>query len=206
MGDVTVVVGTFGDSKWGDLARERAIPSVTDQAPVIHVHGYSLADARNRALGQVKTEWVVHLDADDELEPGYIDAIRTGTGDLRVPQVRYVRNGHPRRAAFPKVAGHQHDCTADCLPDGNWLVVGTAVRTGLVLDVGGWRGYAWSEDWDLWLRCWLKGATVEPVPDAVYRAHVRQDSRNRAPDRAFKLQVHEQIHRANFPHLYRDAA
>jgi hypothetical protein len=41
------------------------------------------------------------------------------------------------------------------------------------------------------------GATIEPIYGAVYRAHVRPDSRNRAPSREAKLAAHQAIARAN---------
>ena len=49
------------------------------------------------------------------------------------------------------------------------------------------------EDWDLWLRCWLARGTVEAIPEAVYRAHVRNDSRNRGPSVKERNKVHHQI-------------
>ncbi len=197
--DVTIAVATFGESSWIDLAQSRAIPSAERfGVPVVHVHGDTLHDARNDAVERVDTEWVVHLDADDELEPGFLDRLFEGSADLRAPSVRYCRPGHVAAPSVPRVAGHRHDCSAECLSDGNWLVVGTLVRAQMVRDVGGWRDFPWSEDWDLWLRCWLAGATVEAVPSAIYRAHVRRDSRNRAPDRASKLAAHQAIYEANF--------
>lgn len=197
--DVTIVVATFGDRSWVDLAESRAIPSAELLGcPVVHVHAATLHEARNAAVAAVQTEWVVHLDADDELEPGYIDAMATGTADLRAPSVRYMVRNRPDPLRMPKVAGHAHNCTADCLSEGNWLVVGTAVRAEMVRAVGGWRDFDWSEDWDLWLRCHLAGATVEAIPAAVYRAHVRPDSRNRAPDKAARVAAHQAIYEANF--------
>ena len=68
----------------------------------------------------------------------------------------------------------------------------------MVRDVGGWRDFTWSEDWDLWLRCWLAGATVEAIPDAIYRAYVRPNSRNRAPQHAERIVAHRAIYEANF--------
>jgi hypothetical protein len=195
--DVTICVATYGEPRWSDLARSRAIPSAEQfGVPVVHVHGDTLHGARNAAVDQVDTEWVIHLDADDELEAGYTDTLAAGAADLRAPSVRYMKGRHGH-LIMPKVAGHVHDCTADCLPWGNWLVVGTAVRAQMVRDVGGWRDFPWSEDWDLWVRCWHAGATVEAIPQAVYRAHVRRDSRNRAPDRSFKLSAHRAIAEAN---------
>lgn len=195
---MTVCIATFGHPHWQDLARERAAPSAAAlEVPVVQVHGETLHDARNTALSMVETEWVVHLDADDELDPGYLVAMAAGTADLRAPAVSYVRGGRPRGAYVPQVAGHDHPCAAGCLRDGNWLVVGSLVRAELVRAVGGWRDFAVYEDWDLWLRCWLAGATVEAIPTAVYRAHVRPDSRNRAPARAVKEATHRAIVAAN---------
>lgn len=200
---VTIAVATYGGQEWVDLAHARAIPSAeATGAPVVYAHADTLHDARNQALARVDTEHVVHLDADDELEPGFLDALLAGTADIRGPRVRYLRERqkpqHVPEPWTPRVAGHHHDCTADCLPEGNWLVVGSLAPTQLLRDVGGWRDFEWSEDWDLWLRCWKAGATFELIPDAIYRAWVRPKSRNRAPDRARKTAVHWQIHAANF--------
>jgi glycosyltransferase involved in cell wall biosynthesis len=196
--DLTVVVATFGDGWWRELATARAVPSADAlDVPVVQVHGDTLHGARNTGLDMVDTEWVVFLDADDELEPGYLAAMGRGSADVRAPAVRYVTGGRPAPPRMPKVAGHTHQCVAACLAWGNWLVVGSAVRAGLVRRVGGWRDFCWSEDWDLWVRCWQVGATIEPVPAAVYRAHVRPGSRNRAPGRVTKLEAHRAIAAAN---------
>lgn len=197
--DVTVVVATFGDETWADLARSRSIPSAEAlDVPVVHEHASTLHEARNAGLAQVHTEWVCHLDADDELEPGYFDAMATGSADLRAPAVRYLRTVlHLPSATIPRVAGHEHACTAECLTFGNWLVIGTLARAELVRSVGGWHDWPVYEDYDLWARCWRAGATVEAIPTAVYRAHVRTDSRNRAPSRAVKHDTHRGIATAN---------
>lgn len=196
--DATICIGTFGGNEWVRLAHERAIPSAKAQGcEVIHRHGSTLAQARNEALALVETPWVVFLDADDELAPGYLEALGTGSADLRAPAVSYVKLRRPRVPYVPTVAGHDHDCSTDCLRDGNWLVIGTAVRTDLARQVGGFREYDVYEDWDFFQRCWLAGASVEAVPDAVYLAHWRRDSRNRAPDMALKNRVHHEIVAAN---------
>jgi len=194
--DVTVAVGTFGDESWRALAQERAVPSAIAQGEglkVIHRHEETLAEARNAALEAVVSEWVVFLDADDELEPGYLVAMARGTADVRSPIARYVHDGGRQRLWQPRVAGHHHDCEAACLPAGNWLLVGAAARTELLREVGGWEAWEVYEDWALWLRAWQAGATFELIPDAVYRAHVRPDSRNRGPSIEEKNRVHHQI-------------
>lgn len=196
--DVTVAVATFGDHSWRQLAAERAVPSAEALGvPVVTCHAETLHDARNGALDQVCTEWVCHLDADDELEPGYFTAMATGSADVRAPSVVYVVDGIPKPPWMPRVAGHSHRCRAECLVDGNWLVVGSVARAELLRSVGGWRDFDWSEDWDLWLRCHLAGATFQAIRPAIYRAHARPDSRNRGADQATKLAAHQAILEAN---------
>jgi glycosyltransferase involved in cell wall biosynthesis len=181
--DFTVIVATFGDDRWQRLAHKRAIPSATPQAPVIHSHGPTLHEARNRGLEQVQTEFVVFLDADDQLAPAYIDAMRAANGDLRVPRLQWLRKW--RRPGLPievNVYAHRdrpdHKCGADCLRDGNFMVIGTAIRTELAKRVGGFEDWPLSEDYVLFSRCVQAGATIERVPGAVYRAYKRGDSRS----------------------------
>lgn len=197
--ELTVAVATFGDESWANLARERAIPSAELQAPVIHVHGANLHGARNTALGMVETPNVVFLDADDELEAGYIDAMLAADGDLRAPRVRYVADRKTHAPRFPRVAGHGHDCDRACISsgEGNWLVIGTCAPTQLLRDAGGWKDWPCYEDFDLWMRVLQLGATVQRVPAAIYRAFVRRDSRNRAPAMVEKNRVHAEIVAAN---------
>lgn len=200
--DVTICVATFGSATWKQLAHDRAIPSAVTQAPVVYVHDDSLHGARNAALQQVRTEHVVFLDADDELQPGYIDAMATGTADVRAPAVSYVKpSGRARDPYVPRVAGHRHDCGGECLPEGNFIVIGACVRTRVLRDVGGFEPWPMYEDWAAFARCWQAGATVETIPAAVYRAHVRTDSRNRAPGPQERDDAHWAIHRAIWPEL-----
>lgn len=194
--DVTVCIGTFGQDHWTRLATTRAAPSAESQAPVIHVHGETLAKARNAALAQVDTEWVIHLDADDELSPDYVKAMGRGTADLRVPSVSRIGRG-PVEPKMPCVYGHDHQCTGECLRYGNWIVIGACVRTELVRSIG-WEEFGWSEDWALWARCWKAGATVEPIPDAVYIAYHNRLGRNRVSRHA-SLDWHTQIEKAVWP-------
>lgn len=190
--DVSVVCATFGAPEWRDLAYSRAIPSVPEDVPVIHRHGLTLAQARNEGLALVRTRWVIFLDADDELEGGYIEAMGRGTADVRGPMARYIR-GEREDLWQPRVAGHQHDCTAECLEAGNWLLIGAAGRAEMFREVGGFREWPVYEDWDLFLRCYRAGATFELIRDAIYRGHVRPDSRNRGPSMEVKNRVHAEI-------------
>lgn len=204
--DFTVCTGTFGSEEWVKLAEERAIPSAEAQGvPVIHRHGETLAQARNACAGLAETAFLIFLDADDELDPGYVEAMAAGTADLRAPSILQVREyqcGREVGPFMPQVGGrkHHHQCTAECLREGNWLVVGAAVRRRLFLEVGGFpEGIDWSEDWACWAKCWKAGATVEAKPEAVYRAYVRLDSRNHAPSQETKNHWHREIEKLVWP-------
>lgn len=196
--DVTVCVGTFGTDEWWQQGHETAKRTAEAfSVPACHVHGETLHEARNEALAEVQTEWTCFLDADDELERRYFDHIETAQADIRVPSVRYVRNGFDQGERMPQVAGHHHNCTAKCLPWGNWIVIGAVARTEILKGVGGFRDFPWSEDWDLWVRCYQAGATIEPVHRAVYRAHVHQNSRNRCLSVDERIAAHNLIAEAN---------
>lgn len=198
---VTVVVPYTGEP-WRTWAHERAIPSAEALGvPVVIGEGSTVAEARNNGLAQVGTEWVIHLDADDELAPGYVDAMATGSADLRAPAVTYIQLGGRRASVplVPEVWGHKrfHDqCLGECLPEGNWLVVGALVRTELVRAVG-WQEWPIFEDWALWLAMWRAGATVEAVPAAIYRAWSQRGGRNSSLPLHERNRVHHEISRAN---------
>lgn len=168
--DVTIAVATFGATRWQRLAETRAIPSAQAQGrPVISVHGRTLADARNAAANTATTEWLIYLDADDELAPGYADALMAAGGGLRAPAVSFVTD---HQATDPVTLAHRDMDRINC------CVIGTAVRREQLLDVGGWWDEPAYEDWSLFRRCWLDGATITHTPAAVYRAWITPGSRN----------------------------
>ncbi len=172
MSDCSIVIASYGERSWLDLGTQRAAQSAFAQdCPVIYIHGTTLHGARNAGLAQVETEAVVFLDADDELAPSYAEAMMRGTADLRVPVLRQVRRGRLGRPFQPQVWGHTHECSAPCMLEGNFAVVGACVRTDLAREVGGFWDEPVYEDWSLWLRCYLAGATTEWIHDAIYVAH-----------------------------------
>ena len=177
--DVTVIVATFGEQKWVDLAQERAIPSVQNQSVkpkrCIYTHGATLSEARNAAAAEADTAWLIFLDADDELAYDYVEQLERKTrmepkADIFVPAVQYVT---PERTEEPTMLGPYP------LRDMNYIVIGAPVRKELFDRAGGfWGERAW-EDWSLWLRCEHLGAVLVSAPRATYRAHVTLESRNR---------------------------
>ena len=173
--DVTVIIPTFGNlEKWSLLAL-RATDSVYAQtvpAEPIRVHGLTLAEARNNGASLATTEWLIFLDADDELDPTYVEYMLSGEGDIRQPSTLGVVDG--KEDDFPVlIPPHPGGFMI-----GNHLIIGCMVRKSLFDAVGGFRDLPALEDWDLWIRMRLEGATVGACPDAIYRVHVNPNSRN----------------------------
>lgn len=190
MGTVTIVVATFGSAAWEELG-DRTVDHAEREAPdeIVRVHGDSLAEARNTGAMNASSEWLCFLDAGDVLEPRYLDVLATPAvdtaGDLRAPRLRLVPPGIVPESVIPlDLRGRDMDTINPCC-------IGTLVRRSMFLDVGGfWPERAW-EDWSLFRRCWLLGATIVHHGDAVYRAHVNPTGRNSTVDRPAEL--HQQI-------------
>ena len=178
---VGIVIPSYGDKAQWDKLAARAIDSVNVQTrmpnEVIRVHDDTLAKARNKGIERCMSEYVICLDADDELDPYYIEAMLRGYGDIRQPSTLGVVNGVeddapvliPRKPLF----------------EGNYIVIGAMFKRMKAIEVGGFRELTAFEDWDLWVRMTMNGALVTSCPEAVYRVNVRQNSRNQTDDTLF---------------------
>ena len=168
---VTICVATFGHRRWIDLAHDVALPSAMRQeVPVIYRHEHTLADARNAAIRAAGTEWVIVLDADDELGEGYVQALSSGSADIRGPSLWEHR-----------VDGVTEVPLADRdIEHLNPLPVSAMARRDQILAAGGFQPWPAWEDWALWLTMVRRGHTYEHIPAARLLAHVSQRSRNRS--------------------------
>lgn len=177
---VSVIVASYGDKHFWDILAEIAIESVklqTRPPDELHrIHGTSLDQCRNEGAALSRSDYLCFLDCDDELEPGYLEAmLRPGIAplELRYPRVRYIneslnKDKLPEPITLPRRS----------LDRGNFMVIGTLMRRDLFEEAGGFRDLDAYEDWDLFIRCWLLGAEPRLIPDAIYRAHKRPGSRN----------------------------
>lgn len=203
---ISIVITTYGEDHWRDLAWSRAWPSTQEQGAfeviVHHAPKLSIGPARNQAAKGATGEWLCFLDADDELEHGYIEAMTNAICDQRRPEpallqpaVRYLRKG---RMADPILIPFK-DLRTD-----NYLVIGTVLRRKLFEAAGGFNDYPHGfEDWSLWAKCWKLGAQVYPVPMAIYNAHVNPRSQHRMMwrDRKTQVETHLRIQAELFPEL-----
>ena len=197
---VTICIATYGEESWRDLAWSRAYPSAAAQPPceilVGHQPDGTIAMSRNGLADRATGDWLCFLDADDELAPGYLDAMTRafeqrpgdGTSLLLTPAVSYVRKGKPSPPQFLD--------RGISLSEDNWLVVGTLIESHVFHDVGGFSDYPHGfEDWSLWAKAWQRGAEIVKVPEAVYLAHVNPQSKHKRGwrDRKWQVATHERV-------------
>ena len=178
MTTASIVISTYGDLDaeaapgwtWHRLLC-RAVESATGQADELILHHdpdpdpCALGRARNAGIEATTGEWVLCLDADDELAPGCVPALLAAEGDVRCPAYQYAR------------------------PDGTWAEtiirrrepylagVAALMRRSDYLRVRYREDVPCLEDNDLWHRASLLGLRFVDVPEAVYRVHRRAGSR-----------------------------
>lgn len=192
----SIIIATHGSERWRQLALERAYPSAVGQGAEVlidHVEDATRAEVRNWLISRASGDWIITLDADDELSPRYVTSMAEAAKEncLLTPNVsQVIRGKRSAPAFFPEVP----------LEQGNWMVVGTAAPRELMLEVGGWRTFTGSgvlnewDDWDMWIRCVKAGAGIVRVPGAIYRAHVRNSphhSRTRQMTQAWLKEIRE---------------
>ncbi len=165
---------------WRPLA-DRAAVSVERQTvlPEKYVlsEGKTLQEARNSGAKEVDTARLIFLDADDELDSGYIEAMTLAASQPMCSSMIFR----------PSTLGVYPDGSTDDYPvmlertdlrQRNCIVIGAMCHSGVFWDIGGFSDDPVLEDWDLWIRYVRTGATIEDVPNAIYRVHVNPDSRN----------------------------
>ena len=200
-----VIIATCGDESWRDMAMEHAVPSTwqqtlqPDEVVIGHESGMTVEESRNAGAEQARSRWLVFLDADDHLHPGYIQAMRdaaavdTGGYDgwLFSPRMEDVDARTGRVLTKRRLPNRERPMT-----ELNHCCIGTAVSRRLFQEVGGFRtGYSPWEDWELFLRCIRAGGEVVDVADAVYVARVRTGSRHRSITRQHAVELHARISR-----------
>lgn len=172
---VGVCIATFGDwEKWGAIGK-RAVASIQKQTRPPDrwewPHGITLAETRNFGAKCLNTDWIIFLDADDELDPNYIEAMLAGSGDIRRPSTLGIYEDGSEEES-PSMIPRKDIRIA------NYIVIGAMCRREQFMSVGGFKEYPMLEDFDLWRRMVANGAEVVEVPEAVYRIGVHPNSRN----------------------------
>lgn len=195
---ISIIVSTFGEHGWRHRAL-RALESARNQTTpaleVIYNHGHDLQHARNLGAEQATGDWLVFLDADDELDQYFVERMRESILQ------HSLRSDRKHWLIRPATIGVRPDGVRDFAPvvleekpllEGNFMIIATAVERELFHQVGGFGPMPIYEDWDLWIRCWRAGAGFGTASGAVYVVHVSEVSRNNQ-DRDIQVHWYNQI-------------
>jgi len=191
---ISIAIATFGDETWKQTA-SRAISSAENQTipaqNIVHVHADYLHEARNLAAHQCEGDWIVFLDADDELDSKYLESMTEKISfldsDLWLVQPSTLGIVDGREDPHPVVIPSKKS-----ILDGNWMVIGTMVSKSVFISVGGFSDFQMYEDWDLWIRCIKFGCKTTVCEDAIYKVHVKNNSRNNQ-SRNLQISTYNQI-------------
>lgn len=203
--DVSVVVATCGSDVWREMGDQAAAGATNTGAKIVRLHlpDATVAEARNKGLELVDTEYVTFLDADDGLDPRYFIGVEP-TADVMATLIKYPQHSE---AMMPRVWQHENYawkmhrgyCVGDCLLDGNWIHVGAICRTAAVRAVGGFREYPVYEDWALFLAMQQNGATFGHSFGSIYYAAIRDHGMHR--NGSMPLEERNKVHEIIFNDL-----
>jgi glycosyltransferase involved in cell wall biosynthesis len=143
-----------------------------------HAHNAGLCQARRTGIDAATTDLIALLDADDVWLPDHLDAMLatfaqapglvTAKAIKWIPGVSLARD--PSNGwELPNADGQLRRILIM-----NFVFVGTLFARALYDAVGGFRdGRRGAEDWDLWTRMVIAGATVSSpeTPTVLYRIH-----------------------------------
>lgn len=187
--EVAVIIGTFGDDEWNDRGEQLLIDTSVQQTVrplVVHYHhADSLQKARNGGaeLAPETVEWLVFLDADDELDSHFVETLLEYEHDADILQTA-VRgftlneDGWTREWLDPVPVLHRQKYP---LKTTNYLIIGSPIRTDIFRSVGGFDDWPVLEDWAFFLKAYNAGAKFGELYDAVYFINDNH-ARNRHPD------------------------
>lgn len=185
---VTVIIGTFGDPEWEERGYQLKASTEflqTVRPIVVHSHRDSLREARNSGAEQAPatTEWLVFLDADDELDALFVETLIGYQGDADILQTAVrgfslSEDGWTREWLDPVPVLHHQKYP---LKSQNYLSIGSPIQADMFRSVGGFGDWPVLEDWDLWLRCHNGGAQFDELYDAIYFINDAH-SRNHHPE------------------------
>ena len=136
------------------------------------------AAARNRGLDEVRSEYMLFFDSDDEMMPGAVSSYMQAFGadpalDIVMSRCDCVDAGGRRHTIGPRrgdpLVAHIHHSTLRTL--------GYAARTSLIRRAGGWNEQTriW-DDWELGIRLLLLTDRITAIPVTTSLIHVSQVS------------------------------
>lgn len=198
--EILVVDDGSTDQKTINVLKDYAKPKTR----VIHTENQGLSAARNNGIREAKGAYILPLDADDKIGPGYLeDAVRIldrhpAIGIVYCEAAYFgIRDG---RWSLP-------DYSPDRLLLNNVIFCSALFRRSHWEEVGGYNVnmiYGW-EDWDFWLTLIRVGAKVYRIPKVHFFYRIREASMVNAMDeeKQFFMRLHAVLNQQN---LYRRVA
>lgn len=149
------VVVNDGSTNQADVDLLMRLAAMDSRIRVIHQEHRGLPGARNRGVQEAKTELVVPLDADDLLEPEYLEY--TYWGLRQHPEAAWCYTDNYGFQAQEYLWRKPFDL--ETLKKENFLTCTAMIRKKDLLEIGGYKTEKWHyhEDWRLWLELLAAG-------------------------------------------------
>lgn len=138
-----------------------------------------LCKARNSALLNVVTDYVLFLDADDRLTPNAVSLLMAELSSA-APETAYAY-GQMRYFGLRNDLFASHDFDPQRLAKSNYICATTLIRRQALLQIGAYDNCFRSlrEDWELYIRFWHHGYRGAFVPEVIlecrkHKPHLRR--------------------------------
>lgn len=183
------------DGSTDDL--EQALAPYRDRIMLLRQENHGAASARNRGMDAATGDWAVVLDHDDYWAPNRLELIARRieadplVGLVTTDAIVVDDSEMPIRRYYDRV-DFPEERQLDELLKTNFVFGSAAFPLDAARRLGGFsEDLRHVEDYDLWLRLVLDGATVALVDEAVayYRIHAANKSHNQANMSAHKRRV-----------------
>lgn len=187
IGEVVVVDDGSTDGTWGMLEAWAGRSHHPVRLARIPVSG-GIVGALNRGLALAKFPFVARLDADDIVHPQrfvlQLAAMQRHRWDLcgtgvRAFPTQAISGGLRRYVGWQNAQRTGGQMALSRFIESPLVHPSVMFRRDVVRAVGGYRMAGWSEDYDLWLRLWERGASVGKVPQILtgWRDHPQRLTR-----------------------------
>ncbi len=180
------------DGSTDPCTREKLSGINLPRVRVVHTGNEGLAAARNFGIEIAQGDYILPLDADDRIAPGFLElAIDILDRDSEVGAV------HGKVDFFGETTGEWllPDYSPTHILIENMIVASAVFRRTDWQLVGGYSRdmrYGW-EDWDFWLSFVELGRKVIKLPQVVFYYRIRRDSMTRTLSMTRKIRIFSQL-------------